>query len=107
MADAKSRFKRPDQPVTPTLIPEAERFVHGTDQATEPPRLEPAPPPEAAHQVEKGTPKPEAMKRLTIDIPEGLHKRVKSQCGAQGTTIADVVRAFLEKKFPEPKNQPS
>jgi hypothetical protein len=47
------------------------------------------------------------MKRLTIDIPEGLHKRVKSQCGAQGTTIADVVRAFLEKKFPEPKNQPS
>jgi ParG len=106
MADTKSRFKRPETPATsPSLNPEAERFIRGTDSTPEESRVEPAPPPEAAHQVEKGTPtKPEPMKRLTIDIPESLHKRVKSQCGAQGTTIADAVRAFLEKKFPEPKS---
>ena len=51
----------------------------------------------------RANPTPAPMKRLTIDIPESLHKRVKSQCGAQGKTIADVVRQFLEKKFAEPK----
>ena len=55
--------------------------------------------------VESRTPAegPEPMKRLTIDIPAGLHKRVKSQCANQGTTIADVVRAYLERKFPDSK----
>src|SRR3954470_15827071 len=106
MADAKSRFKRPEQPASPSVNPEAERFIRGTDSLTEGPRVESAPPPEAAHQAGKGTPKEEPMKRLTIDIPESLHRRVKAQCGAQGTSIADVVRAFLEKKFSEPKTQP-
>src|SRR4051794_39417972 len=105
MADAKSRFKRPEQPASPSLNPEAERFIRGTDSLTEGTRAE-VPPPEAAHQVGKETSKQEPMKRLTIDIPESLHRRVKAQCGAQGTTIADVVRAFLEKKFSEPKTQP-
>ena len=105
MADAKSRFKRPEMPASPTLNPDAERFIRGTDSPPEGGlRVEPAPSPEAANQVEKETPKTEPMKRLTIDIPESLHKRVKSQCGAQGTTIADVVRAYLERKFPDPKS---
>lgn len=103
MADIKSRFKRPESSPSPGLNPDAERFIRGTDSQSEGPRPEPAPNREVVHQVAKEAPRPEPMKRLTIDIPEGLHKRVKSQCGAQGTTIADVVRAFLEKKFPEPK----
>lgn len=105
MADAKKTlFRRPEQPASPAANRDAEAFIRGTDHAPKATRVEPASPPVAAPpQGGKETPKPEAMKRLTIDIPEGLHKRVKSQCGAQGTTIADVVRAFLEKKFPEPK----
>src|SRR5262245_10266041 len=105
MADAKSKFKRPEQPATPTLSRDAERFIHGADSPPVERRAEPAPAPEATPQAEKATPKPEPMKRLTIDIPASLHKRVKSQCGAQGTTIADVVRHFLERKFPEPNIQ--
>lgn len=105
MADAKSRFKRPEQPTTPAIGPEAERFIHGTGPTPEGPRAESAASAEPAHQAGKAAVKQEPMKRLTIDIPESLHKRVKSQCGAQGTTIADVVRHYLEKKFPEPKGQ--
>lgn len=41
------------------------------------------------------------MKRLTIDIPEALHARVKSQCAKRRVKMADVVREFLEKAFPE------
>ena len=41
------------------------------------------------------------MKRLTIDVPLGLHKRINSQCAEKGTKMADAVRELLEKQFPE------
>lgn len=40
------------------------------------------------------------MKRLTLDIPEELHRRVKSGCANRGEKIADVVRRFLDAEFP-------
>ena len=43
----------------------------------------------------------EAMKRLTIDVPESLHKRIKTHCAAQGVIMADEIRALLEEKFPQ------
>jgi hypothetical protein len=46
---------------------------------------------------------PEPLKRLTIDIPQGLHRRVKSQCALENARMADVVREFLEGRFPEAK----
>ena len=42
---------------------------------------------------------PEKMKRLTIDISESLHRRVKAQCAMRGTKIADEVRELLNRKF--------
>ena len=41
------------------------------------------------------------MKRLTIDVPLGLHKRIKTQCAERGTKMADAVRELLEEQFPE------
>ncbi len=41
----------------------------------------------------------EVMKRLTIDIPESLHRTIKSQCALRGTKIADEVRELLLKKY--------
>ena len=41
------------------------------------------------------------MKRLTLDIPEDLHRRVKSGCAVRGEKIADVVRRYLAAEFPE------
>jgi len=42
----------------------------------------------------------EEMKRLTLDIPEGLHRRIKSQCAARGVKMVDVIRELLEENFP-------
>lgn len=46
-----------------------------------------------------GTP-PEKIKRLTIDIPLSLHRRVKTGCAREELVIADVVREFLDQRFP-------
>lgn len=43
----------------------------------------------------------EPMKRLTIDIPESLHRTVKMACAARGTKIADEVRTLLIREFVE------
>lgn len=58
----------------------------------------PAPPPEAT---------PEKIKRLTIDIPLSLHRRVKTGCAREELVIADVVREFLDKRFPADPNAAS
>jgi hypothetical protein len=42
---------------------------------------------------------PEPMKRLTIDIPESLHRTIKAQCAMRGTKIADEVRELLLQKY--------
>ncbi len=42
----------------------------------------------------------EKMKRLTIDMPLGLHTRVKTECAASGRKIADVVRDLLDRELP-------
>ncbi len=43
-----------------------------------------------------------AMKRLTIDIPASLHRKVKAECAAEGLKMADVVRELLVKKYGNP-----
>lgn len=39
-------------------------------------------------------------KRLTLDIPEELHKRVRLACVERGAFVSDVVRDLLDKAFP-------
>ena len=45
---------------------------------------------------------PEVMKRLTIDVPESLHRAIKAQCAMRGTKIADEVRELLLQKYGNP-----
>ncbi|MGL4716592.1 MAG: hypothetical protein ACRCWL_11930 [Aeromonas sp.] len=42
---------------------------------------------------------PEPIKRLTIDIPESLHRAIKMQCASRGAKIADEVRELLIQKY--------
>jgi len=42
---------------------------------------------------------PEKMKRLTIDIPESLHRKIKSDCANRGSKIVDEVRELLLQKY--------
>jgi hypothetical protein len=41
----------------------------------------------------------ESMKRLTIDVTQSLHIRIKTECARNGWKIADKVRELLEAAF--------
>jgi len=43
----------------------------------------------------------EDMKRLTIDVPETLHRRIKRTCADRGLKMADQIRLLLEHHFLE------
>jgi hypothetical protein len=43
----------------------------------------------------------EPMKRLTIDVPESLHTRIKISCVTNKQKMADVVRELLAQHWPE------
>jgi hypothetical protein len=69
-----------------------------------PPAVTPAASPEDWVADRENTPEP--IKRLTIDIPLGLHRRVKTGCVREDVAIADVVREFLDRRFPaDPQTQ--
>ena len=39
------------------------------------------------------------MKRLTIDVSEDLHRRIKMGCAERGVKMADEIRSLLESAF--------
>jgi hypothetical protein len=43
------------------------------------------------------------MKRLTVDIPEDLHARIKIACATKREKMSDAVRALLESHWPAEK----
>jgi hypothetical protein len=42
----------------------------------------------------------EPTKRLTIEVPLSLHKRMKAQCAMENLAMADVIRELLDQRFP-------
>ncbi|MBW4475134.1 MAG: hypothetical protein KME45_32855 [Stenomitos rutilans HA7619-LM2] len=43
--------------------------------------------------------KPEKIKRLTLDIPESLHKAIKLKATTEGVTMVDLLRELLEEHY--------
>lgn len=43
----------------------------------------------------------EETKRLTLDIPASLHRRIKATCAQRGVKMVDEIRELLAKHFPE------
>jgi predicted DNA binding CopG/RHH family protein len=39
------------------------------------------------------------MKRLTLDIPEPLHKAIKTRSVQEGVSMVDMLRALLEENY--------
>lgn len=39
------------------------------------------------------------MKRLTLDVPEELHRTIKAACANRGVKMVDEIRALLEAHF--------
>lgn len=46
----------------------------------------------------------EPVKRLTIEIPLSLHRRMKSHCAQENLAMAVEVRRLLEQRFPAPQD---
>jgi hypothetical protein len=40
------------------------------------------------------------LKRLTLDLDKGLHRRIKSACAVRGTTMVEEITKLLEREFP-------
>jgi predicted DNA binding CopG/RHH family protein len=61
------------------------------------------PKPKADEWVHQSPPKPRAekMKRLTLDIPEELHRAIKVRAAQEGMSIAQQLRAMLEQQYQE------
>ena len=39
------------------------------------------------------------MKRLTLDLPEGLHRTIKRRAVEEGVTMVDMLRTLLEEQY--------
>ena len=42
-----------------------------------------------------------ATKRLTVDVPEVLHRRIKLSCAMRGTRMVEELNDLLEQHYPE------
>ena len=59
---------------------------------------EPAPEPAIPQSPIEGV----KMKRLTLDIPETLHRSIKLQAVTQSVSMVDLLRTLLEKEYGNP-----
>jgi predicted DNA binding CopG/RHH family protein len=59
--------------------------------------------PRAEAWVAQGREKPMAteqkMKRLTLDLPEGLHRAIKRRAVEEGVTMVEMLRTLLEERY--------
>jgi hypothetical protein len=39
------------------------------------------------------------MKRLTLDLPEGLHRAIKRRAVEEGVTMVEMLRTLLEERY--------
>ena len=46
---------------------------------------------------------PEGITRYSFDLGKSLHRRAKMQAAERDTNLADIMRAFMEREFPEKK----
>ena len=58
-----------------------------------------------ASDRETAAPPGEPMKRFTIDVPVGLHRRIKAACARRGLKPSSVLRDLLEREFPDTSGQ--
>ena len=85
--------KRPNLTQRPSATAaDKDKFVHGSDTTTTP---------AATVTTTSPTPPPprEPTRRLTLDIPERLHRAMKIRAATTGVTMLDEVRALLETHY--------
>ena len=86
--------KRPNLTQRPSATgADKDKWVHEGDTTTTPPA--------ATVTTTSPTPPPprEPTRRLTLDIPERLHRAMKIRAATTGVTMLDEVRALLETHY--------
>jgi hypothetical protein len=48
---------------------------------------------------EKTTTPEQKKKRLTLDLPEGLHRAIKRRAVEEGVTMVEMLRTLLEERY--------
>lgn len=78
---------------TPKPTPNIENWVDNGEV--------PQPEPKAAIALPEVKPIPEEpkMKRLTLDIPDELHRKIKGKAVAEGVTMVEMLRELLETNY--------
>jgi proline-rich tail region repeat protein len=71
------------------------------DLAFKPATKTSATPEEWIEKRDKPTAPTEPTKRLTVDIPQSLHKRIRLACIERDEVMADVIRDILQNAFSE------
>ena len=69
------------------------------DLAFKPATKTAATPEEWIEKRDKPTSPAEPTKRLTVDIPQSLHKRIRLACIERDEVMADAIREILQKAF--------
>lgn len=89
--------KRPNLTQRPSAT-DADKWVHGGDTTTTP---------AATATTTSPTPPPprEPTRRLTLDIPDRLHRAMKIRAATTGVTMLEEVRALLEAHYSDPTQQ--
>ncbi|NEP61205.1 MAG: hypothetical protein F6K31_30215 [Symploca sp. SIO2G7] len=72
-------------------------WVDNREVPEEPPVAETPAPVEPEPEVEE--PQKEKMKRLTLDIPESLHRRIKGKAVMEGVTMVEMLRELMEETY--------
>lgn len=61
------------------------------------------PKPDAEQWVRQGAdtpaPTPVKLKRLTLDLPEALHRTIKMRAVTEGVSIVEMLRELLEREY--------
>lgn len=87
--------KRPNLTQRPSAT-DADKWVHGGGESTATP---PAGATTATSTSPTAPPPREPTRRLTLDIPERLHRAMKIRAATTGVTMLDEVRTLLEAHY--------
>lgn len=83
----------------PQKQPDVDAWVESRDSPIQTSTTEERAVIEEKKPVQEEAIEPSVMKRLTLDIPESLHRQIKGRAVMEGTTMVNMLRELLEKTY--------
>lgn len=83
----------------PQKQPDVDAWVESRDSPIQTSTTEERAVIEEKKPVQEEAIEPNVTKRLTLDIPESLHRQIKGRAVMEGTTMVNMLRELLEKTY--------